>query len=195
MVAVVAPLMIVVVMVPVFRLLGNLFGNPGWYLGLVLNGLIWGTVFPFLMIGKRRILELIQPQKLDRRVSLMVIFPLLMAAIYRFIPGMVYQKASLLTWLYLLSTPFGNGFFEEILWRGMYMELFPDRIFFRIIWPSIWFGIWHYAPGTATPGGNVMGLMIGSTLFGFYLSFLAKRTNTLWWTIVAHIVGGLIMVI
>jgi hypothetical protein len=108
---------------------------------------------------------------------------------------MVYQKASLLTWLYLLSTPFGNGFFEEILWRGMYMELFPDRIFFRIIWPSIWFGIWHYAPGTATPGGNVMGLMIGSTLFGFYLSFLAKRTNTLWWTIVAHIVGGLIMVI
>lgn len=30
---------------------------------------------------------------------------------------------------------------------------------------------------------------------GFYLSFLAKRTGTIWWTIVAHTLGGMIMIV
>jgi hypothetical protein len=29
---------------------------------------------------------------------------------------------------------------------------------------------------------------------GFYLAFLAKRTGTIWWTIVAHTIGGMIMI-
>lgn len=52
-----------------------------------------------------------------------------MALIVKFIPGMEYKKASMWTWLLLLSTIFGNGFFEEILWRGVYMKLFADNIF------------------------------------------------------------------
>jgi hypothetical protein len=30
---------------------------------------------------------------------------------------------------------------------------------------------------------------------GFYLSYLAKKRNTVWWGIVVHIVGGIIMVV
>jgi hypothetical protein len=194
-IAIVTPLVILIVMVPLFRLLGNELGKTGWYLGLCVNWLIWGTIFPFLMIGKRRILDLIRPKKLTIQVFTLVIIPVLLAAAYKLVPGMTYEKASLWTWLYLLSTPFGNGFFEEVLWRGVYMELYPDKLFFRIIWPSIWFGIWHYAPGSASPGGNVLGLMIGSGLFGFYLSTLAKKTDTLWWCIVAHILGGMVMIV
>ncbi len=194
-IAILAPLVILIVMVPLFRLLGSKLGKIGWYLGLWVNWLIWGTIFPLFMIGKQRILNLIRPRKLNIRVASLVVFPLLMAAAYKLVPGMTYEKASIWTWLYLLSTPFGNGFFEEVLWRGVYMELFPDELFFRIIWPSVWFGIWHYAPGSASPGGNVLGLMIGSALFGFYLSFLAKKTNTIWWSIVAHTLGGMIMIV
>jgi membrane protease YdiL (CAAX protease family) len=193
--AIIAPLGIMVMMVPLFQFLGNIYGKMGWYIGLFVNWLIWGTIFPFSMIGKRRILNLILPQKVTIRVFFLVLFPLLMAALYKLVPGMAYEKASIWTLLYLLSTAFGNGFFEEVLWRGVYMELFPDKMFFRIIWPSIWFGLGHYAPGSVSAGGNVLALMVGSGLFGFYLSFLAKKTDTLWWSIIAHTLGGMLMVI
>jgi len=195
-IALISPLILIGVMYPVFQLLSGALGETiGWYLGLVTYWLIWGAIFPWFMIGKESIVRMIRPRKLDTNVFFLVLFPLLMAGLYRFIPGMEYEKPSVWIFLLLLSTNFGNGFFEEVLWRGVYMELFPDSIFFRIVWPSIWFALWHYVPGSVSLTGNAIGLMIGSGLMGFYLSFLAKKTGTIWWTIVAHAIGGFIMIV
>jgi len=30
---------------------------------------------------------------------------------------------------------------------------------------------------------------------GFYLSVLVNRTKTIWWTIIAHTIGGFIMIV
>lgn len=195
---IIAPLILLGVMYPIFQILARLFGEnwrTGWFLGLLIYWSIWGAAFPIWIIGKEKIVTMIRPQRPNGKILILVAFPLLMASLYRLIPGMKYEKAGVLTLLLLLSTAFGNGFFEEILWRGVSMQLFPDNIFFRIIWPSIWFALWHYAPGSVSPSGNVIGLMIGSGFFGFYLSYLAKRTNGLWWCIVAHTLGGVIMVV
>lgn len=154
-----------------------------------------GRTFPLWILDKAKIKRIIRPQKLNIKIFLLILFPLLMAALYRFIPGMEYQKPGLVIFFLLLSTNFGNGFFEELLWRGMYMELFPNRIFLRIVWPGIWFGLWHYVPGSISPSGNVAGLMIGSALMGLYLGFLARKTGTIWWTILAHTLGGFIMIV
>jgi membrane protease YdiL (CAAX protease family) len=195
-IAIVAPLILTGVMYPTFQLLSGALGQTaGWYLGLATYWLVWGGVFPWLMIGKASIQQLIRPQKLTSGISLLVLFPLLMAGLYRFLTGMDYDKPSVWTFLLLVSTNFGNGVFEEILWRGMYLELFPDSVFFRIVWPSTWFALWHYAPGSVSLSGNAIGLMIGSGLMGFYLSFLANRTGTIWWTIIAHTIGGFIMIV
>jgi hypothetical protein len=118
-----------------------------------------------------------------------------MASLHILIPGMEYQKTSLLIILLLLSTAFGNGFFEEILWRGVYLKLFPYSVLFRMIWPSFWFGVWHYAPVSVSSNGNVVAMMVGAGVFGLYLSFLAKKTMTIWWSILAHILGGMVMII
>jgi membrane protease YdiL (CAAX protease family) len=195
--AIVAPLLLVGIMVPVFRAFARAFGENwriGWYLGLATYWLTWCAAFPLWIVGKERILALVRPQELNLGVLLLVLIPLIGAALYRFVPGMEYQKPSVWIFLLLLSTNFGNGFFEEVLWRGVYMELFPDSILHRIVWPSIWFALWHYAPGSVSPDGNALGLMIGSGVMGFYLAFLAKKTGTIWWTIVAHTVGGMIMI-
>jgi membrane protease YdiL (CAAX protease family) len=105
-----------------------------------------------------------------------------------------YEKESVWITFLIFSTPFGNGFFEELLWRGMYLRLFPRHLFYRMIWPSVWFALWHYAPGSVS-SGNPAGLMIGSGMMGLYLSYLTKKTNTVWWAIVVHTVGGIIMVV
>jgi membrane protease YdiL (CAAX protease family) len=97
--------------------------------------------------------------------------------------------------LLLLTTNFGNGFFEELLWRGVYLDLFPKNLLFGMIWPSLWFALWHYAPGSINPDGNVLGLIIGSGIMGLYLSFLSRRTGTIWWTIIMHTIGGFIMIV
>lgn len=195
-IAIIAPLILTAVMYPVFQLLSRALGETiGWYLGLAMYWLVWGGVFPWLMIGKTSIQTMIRPQKLTGGIFLLVLFPLLMAGIYRFATGMEYDKPTVWVFLLLVSTNLGNGFFEEVLWRGMYLELFPDSVFFRIVWPSIWFALWHYAPGSVSPTGNAIGLMIGSGMMGFYLSFLANKTGTIWWTMIAHMIGGFIMIV
>ena len=195
-ISVIAPPAIIGMMYPLFQFLGSQFGNSiGWYLGLWIYWIIWGGIFPLIMIGKESILKLIRPQKLDWKLFLLVAFPVLMAAVFRFSTGMEYEKQALWFLLILISTNLGNGFFEEVLWRGMYLELFPERILFRFIWSTVWFALWHYAPGSISASGNPLGLMIGSGMMGLYFAFLAQKTKTIWWTMIAHALGGFIMVI
>jgi membrane protease YdiL (CAAX protease family) len=152
-------------------------------------------VFSFLLLGKAEILDLIRPQRLTLHIALLLLIPLLGAGLYRLVPGMEYRKPALWVFILLLSTNLGNGFFEELLWRGVYLKLFPQNILWGWIWPSVWFALWHYAPGSISPDGNPWGLMIGSGMMGFYFGFLARHTGTIWWTILAHAIGGFIMIL
>ena len=43
--------------------------------------------------------------------------------------------------------------------------------------------------------GNPVPLVIGSGFFGLLLGFLAWKTDSIFWCIIAHVVGGLIIVI
>ena len=117
-----------------------------------------------------------------------------MAALYRFGTGIEYAKIGTAETVMVLSTAFGNGFFEELLWRGTSLHLFPNSRFFWIIWPNLGFALWHFAPGSVSPSGNAVALVIGAVFFGFYLAYLSRRTDGIGWCVVAHVLGGLIMV-
>ena len=195
--AILAPVVLVAVMIPVFRWYARLFTNNwriGWFLGLITYWIVWCGIFPWLLIGKSNILGLVQPQRLTLEIVILLLIPLLGAGLYRLIPGMDYEKPELWVLLMLFVTTFGNGFFEEVLWRGVFLDLFPQNILFGMLWPSLWFALWHYAPVSIAPDGNLIGMIIGPGLMGFYLSFLARRTGTIWWTIVIHTLGGIIMI-
>jgi membrane protease YdiL (CAAX protease family) len=197
-IATLAPPLLVLTMIPVFRLYVNVFEwhwRIGWYLGLVTYWITWCGLFSWLLIGKKSIIQLIRPQPLSLNVLILMLVPIIGAALYRLVPGMSYEKPALWIFLLLLSTNFGNGFFEELLWRGVYLDLFPESAWLGMVWPSLWFGVWHYAPGAISPEGNPLGLMIGSGFMGIYLSFLARRTGTIWWTIWAHAIGGFVMIL
>jgi membrane protease YdiL (CAAX protease family) len=193
-VAIAVPPILVGGMVIVFQILSRTLGETlGWYLGLVFYWLVWGAAFPLWLIGRKKILKIVQPRRINRGVILLLTIPILGASLNKLIPGMNYRSSDMWIFLMMISTAFGNGFFEEVLWRGVYMELFPQRTYYRIVWPGLWFALWHYAPGSVSGDGNVIALMVGSGFMGFYLSILAKKTNTIWWGIVAHTIGGIIM--
>lgn len=183
-------------MYPVFQLLSASVGERlGWYLGLVVYWIFWGGLFSWFLLGPETIFRIIKPQRINLSLLVLVIVPIILAGIFKFTTGSNYEKSDFWVALMLVSTTIGNGFFEELLWRGVYMVQFPLNLFFRIVWASVWFGLWHYVPSTVSSNSNAAGLIIGSTLFGFYLSYLANRTGTIWWSIVAHVLGGLVMVL
>jgi membrane protease YdiL (CAAX protease family) len=197
-IAIVTPPILVGMMIPVFRILVRYLQTDwrvGWALGLASYWIVWCGLFPWVLIGKESILRLIHPQRITLQIFILVLIPIIGAALYRLVPGMDYHKPTVLIFLIVLITPFGNGFFEEILWRGVYLELFPKNLWLGMIWPSLWFALWHYAPGSVAPDGKPWGLMIGSGIMGFYLSFLARKTSTIWWTILMHTIGGIIMIL
>ena len=196
-IALVAPPVLVGVMIPVFRVLAGIFPFEwrfGWALGLASYWIVWCGILPSVLVGKEAILRLIQPQRFTPLIFILVLIPILGAGLYRLVPGMSYDKPT--PWIFpiLILTTFGNGFFEELFWRGVYLDLFPRNVWLGVIWPSLWFALWHYAPGSVAPGGKPWGLMIGSGIMGFYLSFLARKTGTIWWTILMHTIGGIIMI-
>ena len=65
-----------------------------------------------------------------------------------------------------------------------------------MIWPSVWFGIWHYVPVSINNNEltGLIGMIVGPIMMGLVLSYMTKKTNTLWWAIIAHTVGGIIMI-
>lgn len=57
-----APLVLIVLMYPFFHLLPKFLGDRlGWYLGLVIYWLIWGSVFYWWLLGGKRIRALVKP--------------------------------------------------------------------------------------------------------------------------------------
>lgn len=190
------PIILLASMYPIFQILSRKFGNQtGWFFGLVIYWIIWGAVFSFTMLGKNTIINLVLPQKIGLTAILLTAIPIIFAAIGRYFMGIKYEKASKWILLGLLVTAVGNGVFEEILWRGTYLELFPGNILFQIIWPSFWFGLWHYAPGSVSSRGNAHNLVVGAVFLGLFLSILARQTDTIFWPILGHTLAGIVMVI
>lgn len=197
-IAAAAPLVVLGTMYPIFLALDAAFGEAaegylGWYLGLAVYWVLWGGIYAFRMIGTRRLGELIRPRRPTLTIVGLILFPVVMAGGVRLLPGMEYEKHSIAVWLLLISPTFGNSIFEEILWRGVYLEQFRDRFWMQAVWPTVWFALWHIIP-ISTHGGEVATMVIGPLFFGFYLAFLAKHTDGIWWPVVAHVLGGMVMV-
>ena len=124
--AIVAPVVLMATMYPVFRVLDvtsgdRLDGYLGWYLGLVIYWLAWGAGFSLWMLGPSRIRRMLRPRRPTVRVIGLIAFPVLMAGAVLFIPGMGYEKLSAGVLLLLLSTTIGNGVFEVISY-GLIMQ-------------------------------------------------------------------------
>jgi membrane protease YdiL (CAAX protease family) len=102
-----------------------------------------------------------------------------------------YDPSDLMTKLILVFTSFATGTLEEVLWRGVYITLFPKNRLWGLVWPTIWFALWHFAPGTVS-NIPVLALMSGALLIGSCWGLLAYQTNTIRWSAMSHILTGLV---
>ncbi len=198
-VALVTAAAVVVVMYPIFQVTDGVFGDAvdgylGWAAGIAVYWILFGIGFSTWALGRHRIGSLLRPGRPSPGTVALVSVPAVVALAGRLADadpgGEVSRTASVL----LLGVAVGNGVFEEVFWRGVFLDLFPGQPVWGMAWPSLWFGVWHLAP-VSIAGGSPGPLMVAAAFLGLYLAFIANRTNSVWWPIVAHTLAGVVTVV
>ena len=194
MLALAAPPTLTLTMIPVYRLLARWLGRKrAWYAGFMVYWLIWCIPFPLWAIGPRKLGELLKFQRLQKVEWFMLIISPTLAVLGRHTlnkPQRSAREKTLLVFVTLM-----NSFWEEVLWRGVYVALFPDSRLWGAVWPTVWFALWHYAPGSVSPLADVRTLMIGAGVLGESLSWLSLNTQSIRTAALSHILGGLAQVL
>lgn len=78
-----------------------------------------------------------------------------------------------------------NASLEELFWRGVYIRLFPGRLIAGWLYPAALFALWHLVPTSIS--GFAVDLVVGAAFLGLVYGWVAQRTGTIRYTIVAHI--------
>jgi membrane protease YdiL (CAAX protease family) len=96
--------------------------------------------------------------------------------------------------LILLAIPLAaiNGFCEEILWRGLYVQIFPQNPWLGVLYPALGFAAWHLAPQSIFPAENVVGFMISTFFLALPYGVIAYRTGSARWTAISHTLSGIL---
>ncbi len=181
---------LVLTMIPTYRLLARWLGRQrAWYAGFVVYWSIWCIPFSLWAIGPRKLKELLKFQRLrPAEWFMLIIFPL-----FAFLGRYTLHKSQRSTRekTLLVFVTIMNSFWEEVLWRGVYITLFPDNRWWSMVWPTLWFALWHYAPGSISPLADARTLMMGAGVLGASFSWLALKTQSIRTAALSHILGGL----
>ena len=183
------PPIIVLSMVGVFQaaLLVLKDRQTAWYVGFLFYWPVWGVLYPLFLIGKENVFSLFR-NRLPKGWE-WILFSLPPTTVLLGTMVIRYDPSDLSTKIILVITSFLTGTLEEILWRGLFVSLFPRQLVKGYIWPALWFALWHFAPGTVS-NVPVFSLMAGALVLGLCWGLLAYRTETIRWTALSHILTG-----
>jgi membrane protease YdiL (CAAX protease family) len=80
-----------------------------------------------------------------------------------------------------------NAVLEELLWRGVYVTLWPNDPWLGWVWPALGFGAWHIAPQLIHRSSlGVLEYVVSATLLGLSWGWIAWRTRSLRWVSISH---------
>lgn len=177
-------------MLPAFLVLSRRLGKRrAWYTGLALYWVTWCAAVPLMLAGRDEVKAMFRPARRDPVAAMLAVLPPLVstfggAAVGGAGPGR--ESAA------LVCTAFGNGLAEEVLWRGLFAARHPRGRWESVIWPSVWFGAWHLAPGIAAADARrVPRLAAGAFVLGLAYGTVARRTGSIRWTVASHTLAGL----
>jgi membrane protease YdiL (CAAX protease family) len=177
-------------MAVVYRVLARLLGDRrAWYVGFVVYWVGWCLVFPVKVLGRQQFRRLFVPRRPGKSGGLIMGLVPGISLLGRFFqekrPRRPGENSR------LVMTAFLNGTLEEVLWRGVYTHLFPEQPFWSIIWPTLWFALWHYGPGSISPMTDARVLMGGAAVLGLNLAWLTRQAGSIVPAAITHTLAGL----
>jgi hypothetical protein len=141
-------------------------------------GVYWATcaTLGVALLGRRRIRPLFRDcrPRFGRPAALgaaLLVWPPAGAIATRFVPEI--GRATPLMLATIAGVAVANAVLEELLWRGLYITLWPRNPWLGWVWPAVGFGAFHFAPQVIHPSplgpvwfvaaATVMGLSWGGS--------------------------------
>lgn len=193
--ALLAPVVLVLTMYRIFHASTDAFGLPqGYLLSFAIYWLGWCGIVPVMVLGRRGVREMFVSgrrgfRQLGLQTQVLLWVPLAFPFFFAFLPRFEAVSAPIL----LASIGLGvvTGVAEEVLWRGVYLRLFPQNGWANTVYPSIVFGVWHLCPLSVLPSrypGGALLFLLYSTMLGMGYATTAKATGSIRWCTVSHAV-------
>jgi uncharacterized protein len=189
-IALVAPLLLIPTTFIVFQSGVAVLGSRWGYLaGFLFFWIFWCLAFPVGLLGWREVGRLFRPSvpRLPRPGWLwmtLLAVPVLGGFFTVWIPSL--GTATVAALILAVGIAVINGTLEEILWRGLYAELFPGNWLAGWLYPALAFIAWHVSP-TSVTGAGAPAFWFGTAFIGLVFGWVAYRTRSIRWTTVTHI--------
>lgn len=192
---IVVPFLLLPSMLAVFGLINPWLGRePAYLLGFAFYWLFWCLLVPRWLLGKEEFNTILSSHRplFSRSNWLAATLWLVVTLVAIFMFAAEFLRAPL--HLILLAIPLAmiNGICEEILWRGVFVRVFPKNIWLAILYPSVGFALWHLAPQTIFPAENVVGFVISTFFLALPYGYIAYRTGSARWTAISHSLSGIL---
>lgn len=192
------PIVLIITTALVFRFSSISIGrNWATIVGFLFYQITWCILFPLIVLGKKDFFDLFyEKNRLFQRKNMIFIILLLSTIIGALIIFFnIATKYSIL--IFLLGIPLTtiNGICEEILWRGVFIKKFRNNIYLSIIYPSIFFSLWHISPQLVDLNVNLIEIIpfaIMTLPLGLIYGIVAYRTGSIKWSALAHCISGIL---
>lgn len=191
------PLLLVPSTALVFTFAAKWLGKEsGYLLGFVFYWVFWCLLVPLSILKSESSLTLFKEKKRLFQKSnwlpatLLVVIIAVTVAMY---PPTRLSAAPIKLLILVIPTAIINGICEELLWRGLYIKVFPENPALGIIYPSIGFALWHICPQLVFPAETGITPFVLSTFFlGISYAWISYRTGSIKWNVISHSLGGIL---
>jgi hypothetical protein len=166
----------------------------GDHLGYVAGfGVYWATCagLSIGLLGRERVRSLFRDvhPRLGRPVAVgaaLLVWPAAGAITTRFLPELGGATPAMVGTIAAVAV--ANAVLEELLWRGVYITLWPANPWLGWVWPAVGFAAWHFAPQVIHP--SAMGqavFVVASLVLGLSWGWVAFRTGSLRYVSISHV--------
>jgi membrane protease YdiL (CAAX protease family) len=189
----IAPWLLLASTTIVFRRLSTRFGPKGGYFGgFLFYWIFWCLLFPMWVLGPRRLRDMLrvrdpQGSRPTRSDLLLLAVPPIVGYSLAFRRALVQANKKIVFASGVLALV--NATAEEVLWRGTYTAIFPNRLVLGYLYPTVGFALSHYAPQSVFPSrypGGASSFVVSAGLFGLLWGRVAYRSGCVGWTVLSH---------
>lgn len=168
--------------------------EQGYLLGFLFYYTGWCLLVPWACLGKAGILSLFVDKTplLSRPNWLAAVVFVMITLVSLVMYGKEFIQAPLA--LILIAIPIAtlNGICEELLWRGVYVRVFPGNFWLAIIFPAIGFAFWHLVPLQVFSVEDQWAFVLSTFFLGLAYGFIAYKTGSAKWPAISHSLNGII---
>ena len=168
--------------------------DAGYLFGFTFYWLFWCLLVPRWLLGKANFATILRDRATlfsrPNWLAALLWLAVILTAIFLYAGEFLRAPLPLI----LLAVPLAtlNGFCEEMLWRGLYVRLFPHNPWLAILYPSLGFALWHLAPQVVFPAENIIGFVISTFFLALPYGYIAYSTGSARWTAVSHSLSGIL---